>query len=70
LLVTVSRLMRCDKVAADIKQRLHASMQRVARWSTVAPGTDEAELRARAAETCSTARTELADTMTLVGCTP
>lgn len=70
LLVTVARLMRCDKVSADIKQRLRASMQKVARWSTVAPGTDEAELRARATATCEAARDELVETMTVVGCAP
>ncbi len=68
LLVTTSQLMRCDKVPADVKTRLHLSMQKVARWSTVSPGDDEAELRARAAETCREARDELRSTMQLVGC--
>ncbi|HUQ07214.1 MAG TPA: hypothetical protein VM261_32205 [Kofleriaceae bacterium] len=68
LVVAVSRLMRCEKVPADAKQRLHAGMQRVARWATVAPGPDAEAERTRAAATCEQARVDLVETMTIVGC--
>jgi hypothetical protein len=68
LVVAVSRLMRCDKVPADAKQRLHAGMQRVARWATVAPDADTEVERTRAAATCEQARVDLLETMTIVGC--
>lgn len=68
LVAAVSRLMRCEKVPADVKQRLHAGMQRVSRWATVAPGENAESERARAAQTCEQARTDLVDTMNIVGC--
>ncbi len=70
LVATVSKLMRCDRVPADVKQRLHAGMQRVSRWATVAPGDDAEENRTRAAATCELARVDLVETMTILGCTP
>ncbi len=70
LVAAVSRLMRCDRVPVDVKQRLHAGMQRVSRWATVTPGDDEAENRARAAATCEAARVDLEDTMSFVHCGP
>jgi hypothetical protein len=68
LVAAVARLMRCDKVPADVKHRLHAGMQRVSRWATVAPGEHAEDERTRAAATCEQARTALVDTMTVVGC--
>jgi hypothetical protein len=68
LVAAVARFMRCDRVPADMKQRLQVGMQRVARWATVPAGADADENLARAAATCVEARDDLLETMVVAGC--
>lgn len=68
LVVALGRLARCNKVPADAKQRLMASMQQVARWSTIAPDSSADENLERATELCKRSETELVEIMTVMGC--
>lgn len=66
LIATVDRLMRCNRVPVEARQRLRVSMGRVDRWGAV--DADDPDARARAAQTCDETRAELESTMAVLGC--
>lgn len=68
LVEAIGRLARCNKVPADAKQRLMNGMQRVARWSTIAPDGRADENLETARQLCVRTREELDELLTLMSC--
>ncbi|KAB2888038.1 MAG: hypothetical protein F9K40_20835 [Kofleriaceae bacterium] len=68
LVAAIGRLARCNKVPADVKQRLMAGMQRVARWSTVAPDGRADENLEHAKQLCVRSREELDELLAIMSC--